>query len=84
MAALRRVDESHGHGTRSARSGLVDHKMVAYRVPAKWRTLTEEQRGMGSVGGFKRSSRDNFLMGYELFQCRVEGVWGPQCGGWGS
>jgi hypothetical protein len=47
MAALRKVDES----LRSARSRLVvgsgDHWMVAYRVPAKWRTLTEEQRGWG-------------------------------------
>jgi hypothetical protein len=54
MATLRRVDESHGYSTRSARNGLVvgssDHRLVAYRVPVKWRTLTEEQRGMGSVG----------------------------------
>jgi hypothetical protein len=82
MAALRRVDESHGYGTRYAWSGLVvgsgDHGMVAYRVPADWRTLTEEQRGMGSVGGFKRSSRGDFLVWYELFQCRVAGCW--MCG----
>jgi hypothetical protein len=49
MATLRRVDESHGYGTRSARTGLVvgsgNHRIVAYRVPAEWRTLTEEQRG---------------------------------------
>jgi hypothetical protein len=45
MATLRRVDESHGYGTRSARSRLVlgsgDHRLVAYRVPTEWRTLTE-------------------------------------------
>jgi hypothetical protein len=79
MATLRRVDESHGHGTRSARSGLVvgsgNHRLVAYRVPAKWRTLTEEQKGMRSVGGFKRSSKGDFLVQYELFQCRVVGCW---------
>jgi hypothetical protein len=44
MATLKRVDESHGYGTRSARSGLVvgsgNHKLVAYRVPAEWRSLT--------------------------------------------
>jgi hypothetical protein len=55
MATLRRVDESHGYGTRSARSGLLvgsgNHRLVAYRVPAEWRTLTEEQRGMRLVGG---------------------------------
>jgi hypothetical protein len=39
MATLRRMDGSHGYGTRSARSGLVvgsgDHKLVSNRVPAK-------------------------------------------------
>jgi hypothetical protein len=60
IATLRRVDESQGYGTRSTRSGLVmdsgDHRLVAYRVPAEWRTLTEEQRGTRSVRGYKRSS----------------------------
>jgi hypothetical protein len=64
---------------RSARSGLVlgsgGHRMVAYRVPAEWSTLTEEQRGLGSVGGFKLSSRGGFLVGYELFQFKVVGCW---------
>jgi hypothetical protein len=39
-----------------------------------WRTgyrpsgvLTEEQRGMRSVEGFKRSSKGDFLVQYELF-----------------
>jgi hypothetical protein len=77
MATLRRVDGSHGYSTRSARSGLVmgsgNHRLVAYRVP--WRTLTEEQRGMGSLRGFKQSSRGDFLVGYGLFQCRVVGCW---------
>ena len=66
VATLRRVDGLHGYGTRSARSGLVvgsgDHRLVAYRVLAEWRTLTEEQRGMRSVGGFKRSSKGDFLV----------------------
>jgi hypothetical protein len=79
MATLRRVGESHGYSTRSARSGLVvssgKHRLVAYRVPAKWHTLTEEQRRMRSVGGFKRSSKGDFLVQYELFQCRVLECW---------
>jgi hypothetical protein len=74
-AVLRRVDESHGYGTRSARSGLVvgsgDHRLVGYRVPAEWRTLTKEQRGLGSVTGFKRSSKGDFLYEYGVFRCRV-------------
>jgi hypothetical protein len=44
-------------------------------VPAEWRTLTEEQRGMGSEGGFKQSSKGNFLVQYGLFQCRVVRCW---------
>jgi hypothetical protein len=79
MATLRRVDESHGYGTKSARSGLVvgsgNHRLLAYRVPAEWRNLIEQQRGMGSLGGFKQSSKGDFLVGYGLFQCRVASCW---------
>jgi hypothetical protein len=79
MVTLRRVHELHGYGTRTARSGLVvgsgNHRLVAYRVPAKWHTLTEEQRGIKLVGGFKRSSNGDFLVQYEMFQCRVPGCW---------
>jgi hypothetical protein len=71
MATLRRVDGSHGYGTRSSRSSLVvgsgNHRLVAYRVLADWHTLNEEQRGMRSVGGFKRSPKGDFLVQYELF-----------------
>jgi hypothetical protein len=74
---LRRVDESHGYGTRSARSGLVvgsgNHRLVAYRVLAEWCTLTEEERGMRLVEGFKQSSKWDFLVQYGLFQCSVPG-----------
>jgi hypothetical protein len=55
--------------------GSGDHRLVAYRVPANWCTLTEEQRGMGSVGGFKWSSKGDFFVGYGLFQCKVVGCW---------
>jgi hypothetical protein len=93
MAALRRVDKSLSYGTRSARCGLLvasgDHRLVAYRVPAKWHTLTEEQRGIGSVGNFKWSSKGNCLVGYRLFQCRVVGCYvcvdySMPVRGWGS
>jgi hypothetical protein len=82
-AMLERVGESHNYGTRSARSGLVvgagDHRLVGYRVPVEWRTLTEEQRGLRSVGGFKRSSKGDFLVEYGIFQCREVGC--RVCGG---
>ena len=70
---LERVGSQHGHGTRSARSGLAvssrDHGSVGYRIPREWGTLTEGQRGAGSVSGFKRGSRGGFLEGYGSFRC---------------
>ena len=49
--------------------GSGDHRLVAYKVPTEWRTLTEDQRAMGSVAGFKRSSKADFLVEYEVFRC---------------
>ena len=46
-----------------------DHGSVGYRVPGEWASLTDEQRGMGSLAGFKRASRDGFLAGYGVFDC---------------
>jgi hypothetical protein len=73
---LRRVGESHGYGTRSARTarsarvvGAGGHKLVGYRFPVEWSTLTEEHRAMGLVGSFKRSSNGDFLVDYEVFEC---------------
>jgi hypothetical protein len=39
-----------------------DHMMVGYRLPTEWGTLTEEQRAIMSVAGFKRSSKGDFLV----------------------
>ena len=45
-----RVDGQHNYGTR-ARGELAvssgDHRVVGYRVPVEWRSLSEQQRGMG-------------------------------------
>ena len=72
-AMLSRVSDVHRYGTRSARGGLHlasrDHGSVGYRVPGEWASLTDEQRGMGSLAGFKRESRDGFLRGYGAFEC---------------
>ena len=46
-----------------------DHGSVGYRVPEEWGTLTEEQRGVGPLAGFKRGSRAGFLEGYGAFVC---------------
>ena len=43
--------------------------MVGYRVPTEWATLTNEQRGMGSLAGFKRGSRAGLLAVYAGFTC---------------
>jgi hypothetical protein len=65
-AKLERVGESHSYGTRVARSGLVvstgDHMMVGYRIPTERGTLTEEQRAIMSVTGFKQSLKGDFLV----------------------
>ena len=74
-ALLSRVGDVHRYGTRSARGGLYlasrDHGSVGYRVPVEWASLTDDQRGMGSLAGFKRGSRDGFLAGYRSFVCAV-------------
>ena len=70
---------SNGYGTRSARRGLAvtarDHQMAGYRVPKEWATLTEAQKGMGSLAAFKRGSRGEFLMGYGAFVCTDVRCW---------
>ena len=72
-AMLGRIDGVHGYGTRAARVGLYlstrDHRSVGYRVPKEWATMTEVQRGAGSLGAFKRRSRGGFLSGYAGFRC---------------
>ena len=76
-AMLDRTSDVHQYSTRSARAGLAltarDHRVVGYRVPREWATLTEGQRGAGSLAAFKRGSRAGFLSGYGLFVCHVGG-----------
>jgi hypothetical protein len=76
-AMLARVGESHSYGSRAVRSGLVvsmgDRRLVGYRIPTDWGTLTEEQRANASVAGFKSSSKSDFLVQYGAFQCGVVG-----------
>ena len=73
QAMLTRVGDVHGHGTRSARAGMHvstrDHGSVGYRIPGEWGSLTEEQRGVGSLAGFKRGSKGGFLEGYGAYVC---------------
>ena len=82
-AMLSRAADVHGYGTRSARQGLYlasgDHGSVGYRVPAEWASLNEGQRGMGSLAGFRKGSRDGFLAGYGASVCLVRGCY--VCGG---
>ena len=81
VAMLEMVGALHAHGMRAAGMAMVvgsrDHGMVAYRVPMEWRTLSEEQRRVGSIAGFKRSSRGGFLAGYGSFECKegLSGMW---------
>ena len=74
-AMMDRVGSVHQYRTRAARVGIAftsrDHRMVGYRVPKEWATLTEGQRGIGSLAAFKRRSRAGFLAGYGSFVCCV-------------
>ena len=79
-AMLSRVGDVHGHGTRSAKGGGLhlggrDHGSVSYRVPKEWGMLTGDQRGMGSLAGFKKRSRDGFLADYRESVCAVRGCY---------
>ena len=78
-AMLTRTADLHGYGTRSARRGLAvtarDHRMAGYRVLKEWATLTEAQRGVGSLAAFKRGSRGAFLGEYRAFVCADVGCW---------
>ena len=77
---LGRIGGTHSYGTRSAGTGLYlstrDHRSVGYRIPKEWATLTEAQRGVGSLAAFKRGSRGGFLAGYATFECGGCGVCG--------
>ena len=70
---LDRTDSVHQYSTRAARAGIAltarDHRVVGYRVPKEWATLTEGQKGAGSLTAFKRGSRAGFLAGYGSFVC---------------
>ena len=72
-AMLSRAAAVHGHATRSARSGIAltsrDHGSVGYRVPREWLSLPESQRGLRTIGAFKRGSRAGFLAEYAAFVC---------------
>ena len=78
-AMFEKVGGVHGYGTRAAGAGMFvstrDHGSVGYRVPKEWASLTEAQREMGSLGGFKRRSRLGFLAGYGASACAVRGCY---------
>ena len=58
---------------------------MGYRVPKEWGSLTETQRGLGSLGAFKRQSKAGFLAAYGAFRCSVRAcfVCGERRGGVG-
>ena len=74
---LGRAGDVHGHDTRSARSGIYlssrDHRTVGYRVPKEWAALSEQQRGLATLGAFKRGSKRGILGEYAAFVCRAHG-----------
>ena len=74
---LCKISDSHGHNTRSARTGLSisaqDHRSIGYRVPREWLSLSESMRETSSFGGIKRKSKQEFLKSYEAIKCNIQG-----------
>ena len=74
-ALLSKVSDVHGHNTRSAGSGLYfqtqDHRSVGYRVPKEWESVPTALREMHSLSGFRKRSREEFILGYRAFECVV-------------
>ena len=56
-----------------------DHGLVGYRVPREWLSLPESQRGLRTIGAFKKVSRAVFLAEYAAFVCE-----NAMCGVYGS
>ena len=73
-AMLGRVENTHGHNTRAARTGIYlsarEHRSVGYRVPKEWAALSNGLREVVSSAGFKRQSKREFLNMYKEFVCR--------------
>ena len=72
-AMLGRVENTHGHNTRAARTGIYlsarEHRSVGYRVPKEWAALSNGLREVVSSAGFKRQSKREFLNMYKEFVC---------------
>ena len=75
VSMLSKVSDVHKHNTRNSKTGLSiasqDHRSIAYRVPKEWLGLPEKLRGLGSLGGFKRKSKDEFFQNYKAFKCNA-------------
>ena len=82
---LGRVESTHGYNTRAARAGIFvsarEHRSLGYRIPKEWETLPEELRSFGTVTGFKKRSKKEFLTVYRSFECGERGC--LVCGGVG-
>ena len=72
---LSKVSDVHRHQTRSADLGLFvktqDHRSVGYRVPKEWDSVPKVLRDISSLSGFKKKSKDEFIMGYKRFICDI-------------
>ena len=83
-AMLDRTGDVHQYATRSARTGIAltarDHRLVGYRVPKEWATLTEGQRG-GFPVGLQEGLQGGFPGGVWGICLQCSGVWGVCVGG---
>ena len=44
---------------------------MGYRVPKEWDSVPKELRDISSLSGFKKKSKDEFIMGYKRFICDI-------------
>ena len=73
---LVKTKDVHTYNTRSAGTGLSmqtnDHRSIGYRIPKEWETLSQAQREIKSLPGFKKNSKAEFMSKYRDFKCQVK------------
>ena len=75
-AMLSKVRDTHQHGTRAAKGGMLsysalDDRSIGYRLPREWQCTPQAVRESNSLKGMKNKSKQGFLTQYGLFKCEI-------------
>ena len=72
---LSKISEIHGHNTRSARRDFFvstsDQRCLGYRIPKEWQSIPDDVKKIGSLTGFKKKSKQEFIDKYKSFLCKT-------------